>query len=78
MSANKLAQHTLSYQTIHRNFMKWKEIKKERPPHGELIWVWDMERNCKFLIRYMGSENVWFETKEDTKFPIWASLNEPS
>lgn len=56
--------------------MEWIEIAKTRPPHGELIWVWDMESNYKFLIRYMGSEDTWFSQKENSRFPIWAPLNE--
>ncbi len=56
--------------------MKWIEIAKTRPPHGELIWVWDIENNYKLLIRYMGSEDTWFSKKENSQFPIWAYLNE--
>lgn len=56
--------------------MKWIEIEKTRPPYGELIWVWDTDKNEKFLIRYMGSERIWFDTKQNTRFPIWAPLNE--
>lgn len=56
--------------------MKWFEISKTRPPFGQLIWVWDMERELKFLIRYKGSEEAWIEKKDSDKFPIWSYLNE--
>ena len=56
--------------------MIWREIEKERPPHGELIWVWDQTNNQKFLIRYLGSEDCWLEKKSCSIFPIWAKLNE--
>ncbi len=56
--------------------MKWIEISKQRPPKGELIWIWDMENNYKYLIRYLGSEETWLEKKENSAFPIWAYLNE--
>lgn len=56
--------------------MKWREISKERPPHGELVWVWDIDLNHKFLIRYMGSEDIWIQTKDSSICPIWAKLNE--
>jgi hypothetical protein len=56
--------------------MEWIEVSKIRPPHGELIWVWDIDKNEKFLVRYMGSEDIWFATKENRRFPIWAHLNE--
>lgn len=55
--------------------MRWIETKKIRPPEGELIWVWDMEKNCKFLVRYHGSYDSWIERKDFTPFPIWAHLN---
>jgi len=55
--------------------MKWYEISKIRPPHGELIWVWDKSTNSKFLIRYMGCEDSWIRCKDNDKFPIWAYLN---
>ena len=58
--------------------MQWIEIEKIRPPHGELIWVWDMDNHYKFLIRYMGSEETWMDTKKNTRFPIWAPLNDPN
>ena len=57
--------------------MKWHEISKERPPHGELIWIWDTEKNEEFLHRYMGSEQTWIERKNDKICPIWRPLNEP-
>ncbi len=56
--------------------MKWIEISKKRPPHGELIWVWDLGNNQKFLIRYNGSENIWLECKNNSNFPVWAYLND--
>ncbi len=56
--------------------MEWHEISKKRPPHGELIWVWDKSLNSKFLIRYMGSEESWLNCKDNDNFPIWAYLNE--
>ncbi len=56
--------------------MKWKEISKERPPYGELIWVWDMENNTKGLIRYFGSYESWLEKKDNSVHPIWAKLND--
>lgn len=55
--------------------MKWYEIKTHRPPHGELIWVWDANANRKMLIRYMASEGEWIRNRDNT-FPIWAHLNE--
>lgn len=56
--------------------MKWFEIEKFRPPCGELIWVWDMDLNHKFLIRYLGSQESWEESRYDKRFPIWAYLND--
>jgi len=56
--------------------MKWRKVEEERPPHGELIWVWDIHNSYKFLIKYMGSEDFWFQTKGSSQFPIWAHLNE--
>lgn len=56
--------------------MKWREISKERPPHGELIWVWDMEECREFLIRYKGSEDCWLRVKDSSNCPIWRPLNE--
>lgn len=55
---------------------KWKEISKEQPVHGKLIWVWDIHHQHKFLIRYMGSKDIWLETKDNTKFPIWSYFEE--
>lgn len=56
--------------------MKWIEIKNKRPSYGQFIWVWDMDRHYKILVKYLGSEELWFETKLNTKFPIWAYLND--
>ncbi len=56
--------------------MEWIEISKRRPPYGELIWVWDVENNCRYLIRYFGSEESWLEKKDNSKMPIWAHLND--
>ena len=56
--------------------MKWYEISKVRPPHGELIWVWDKTNQNKFLIRYMGSDESWISCKDNDNFPIWAYLND--
>lgn len=56
--------------------MKWNEISKKRPQFGELIWVWDIIKQQKFLITYLGSEESWLDRKEDINFPIWAYLND--
>lgn len=56
--------------------MKWVEISKERPPHGELIWVWNMRDQKPILIRYMGSEEIWLLLKHTPVYPVWAPLNE--
>lgn len=56
--------------------MKWIEIDKQTPLHGSLVWVWDMNNSYKLLIRYMGSQEVWFQTKGSAQFPIWAPLND--
>ena len=56
--------------------MKWYEIKDHRPPHGELIWVWNSHSQRQELIRYWGSEEHWIECKGDSVFPLWAYLNE--
>lgn len=56
--------------------MKWYEISKKRPPYGKYIWVWDANRNFKFLLKYHGCQETWEETKHDRDFPIWAYLND--
>jgi hypothetical protein len=56
--------------------MKWYEIKDHRPPHGELIWIWNADAQCKMLMRYLGSEDGWISGKNDPSFPVWAYLNE--
>ena len=45
--------------------MKWYKVKEKRPPSGEWIWVWCTHDNTKQLIRYMGSQETWEETKND-------------
>lgn len=56
--------------------MKWYKVKDKRPPFGQWIWMWCTHDNTKQLIRYMGSLEIWEETRNDTNFPIWAYLND--
>jgi hypothetical protein len=56
--------------------MKWIDIRKQRPPFDKLIWVWDDDSGRAFLVHYLGSEEVWNNTKNTTKYRVWAYLNE--
>lgn len=55
--------------------MEWHKVKDKRPPPGEWIWIWSVPDNSKQLIRYMGSQEQWEETRNDPNFPVWAHLN---
>ena len=56
--------------------MEWIETSQHRPPYGEWIWIWDMDKQEKRLVKYLGSEEDYQEFKLCSDFPIWAYLNE--
>ncbi len=55
--------------------MYWHEMAKEQPPFNEYVWLWDMEKNEKRLIKYQGTVESWELTKDSPRYPIWAYLN---
>lgn len=55
--------------------MEWIDIAKQRPPHGEKIWVWDNQKREKFVIVYLASEESWQDAKHKMDFPLWAYIN---
>jgi len=55
--------------------MYWHEMMKEQPPFNEFVWLWDMDKNEKRLIKYQGSVESWELTKDNPRYPIWAHLN---
>ena len=56
--------------------MEWRKISEERPPHGEMIWIWDNEKRNKFIITYFGDAETWDITKNHSNFPLWGHINE--
>lgn len=55
--------------------MYWHEMAKDQPPFNEYVWLWDMEKNEKRLIKYQGTVESWELTKDSPRYPIWAHLN---
>lgn len=55
--------------------MKWRETGKERPPHGEFIWVWDIKNQKQILVKYLGIQENWEQNKNNKQFPVWSHLD---
>lgn len=55
---------------------KWIDASREKPPIGELIWVWDNEKREKFVVRYLGDKTTWEMNLNNLNFPMWALIKE--